>query len=432
MELTPSFSDGGEDLSGLAGTTVTVRSDAAVGENVWALSLSGGSSLSSFEEKGLKSEGGSLALVALTSLAVELFTRDGLELSLTLTARNESGGEERGTATVFFVSSARGFKGDVLTASFEAAVLSAGVGVFGASSVSLTIWHSANESESYALEGASAGLFTVGADGGVSVRDNIQPTEAMRYELTLAVVGGRVGRAEAVSRRELVVELTPPLLDADEELSELRGLTVTVEARATVGDFVWGVMPPAGGMFAPFADVNGFASAGGSAAALSLSSDATVLFDRDGLALSLTLTLTGTGEEATGTVTFVSSAREFNGSGLRTLIVTTALSAGTEVFGSSEAGLTIWHSPNENESYALEGADAGLFAVGLDGAVSVRGEIRPTELARYELTLALSDGGGDGAAGVDGGVDAAVAERGRGFVAVEWIDGDGGSEGDGG
>ena len=60
-------------------------------------------------------------------------------------------------------------------------------------------------------------------------------------------------------------------------------------------------------MFA-FADVNGFASAGGSAAALSLSSDATVLFDRDGLALSLTLTLTAeTGEEATGTVTFVSS-----------------------------------------------------------------------------------------------------------------------------
>ena len=48
------------------------------------------------------------------------------------------------------------------------------------------------------------------------------------------------------ARRGLTVELTPPLLDADEDLSELSGLRVTVEARATVGDFVWGVMPPGG------------------------------------------------------------------------------------------------------------------------------------------------------------------------------------------
>ena len=104
VELTPSLSDGGEDLSGVAGTTVTVRADAAVGENVWALSLSGGSSVSSFEERGLRSEGGSLALVALSSLAVELFTADGMELELTLTARNESGrGERNGDGDVCVV-----------------------------------------------------------------------------------------------------------------------------------------------------------------------------------------------------------------------------------------------------------------------------------------------------------------------------------------
>ena len=55
--------------------------------------------------------------------------------------------------------------------------------------------------------------------------------------------------------------------------------------------------------------------------------------------------------------------------------------------------MTIWHSANEDETYALEGESAGLFAVGLAGAVSASGEIRPTELVRYELTLALSDGG---------------------------------------
>ena len=179
--------------------------------------------------------------------------------------------------------------------------------------------------------------------------------------------------------------------------------------------------------------MNGFASAGGSAAALSLATDATVLFNADGLALSLTLTLTAeSGEEATGTVTFVSSAREFNGTGLSTLIVTAALAAGTEVFGSSDAGLTIWHSPNEDETYTLEGANANLFTVGAAGAVSVKGEIRPTELTRYELTLALSDGGSDGAAGVDGGIDAAVAGCERGLDGVERLAGDGGGEGDGG
>ena len=195
------------------------------------------------------------------------------------------------------------------------------------------------------------------------------------------------------ARRALTVELTPPLLNADEDLSELSGLRVTVAATAKAKDFVWGVAPP-GGSFAPFANVNGFASAGGSAAALSLATDATVLFNADGLALSLTLTLTAeSGEEATGTVTFVSSAREFNGTGLSTRIVTAALAAGTEVFAASDAGLTIWHSPNENETYTLEGTNANLFTVGAAGAVSVKGEIRPTELVRYELTLALTDGG---------------------------------------
>ena len=386
VELTPSLSDGGDDLSGVSGTTVTVRSNAAAGQNVWALSLSGGSSLSSFEEKGLKSEGGSLALVALTSLAVVLFDTDGLALSLTLTLTAESG--EETTGTVSFVSSAREFNGLGLRTLIVTAALSAGTEVFAATEASLTIWHSPNEDESYTLEGANANLFGASAAGAVSVRGEIRPTELTRYELTLALSGGGV-----TARRELAVELTPPLLEADEDLTQLRGLTVTVAARAKAKDFVWGVTPP-GGSFAPFANVKGFASAGGAAAALSLATDATVLFDADGLALSLTLTLTAeSGEEATGTVTFVSSAREFNGTGLSTRIVTAALAAGTEVFAATDASLTIWHSPNENESYTLEGANAILFGASAAGAVSVSVEIRPTEKVRYELTLALTDGG---------------------------------------
>ena len=199
-------------------------------------------------------------------------------------------------------------------------------GTFG----SRMIWHSPNEDESYTLEGADAGLFVVRARTEGERERTRFGRRSCRYELTLALTDGGV-----TARRGLTVELTPPLLEADEDLTD--GLTVTVEARATVGDFVWGVAPAAGGMFASFANVNGFASAGGSAAALSLATDATALFDMDGLALSLTLTLTGIGEEATGTVTFVSSAREFNGTGLSTRIVTAALAAGTEVFAAAES-----------------------------------------------------------------------------------------------
>ena len=386
VELTPPLLDVSEDLSELSGLTVTVAARAKAKDFVWGVMPPGGSFASFANVNGFASAGGAAAALSLATDATVLFDMDGLALSLTLTLTAESGEETTGTVT--FVSSAREFNGTGLSTLIVTAALAAGTEVFAASDAGLTIWHSPNENETYTLEGADANLFDASAAGAVSARDEIRPTELVRYELTLALTDGGV-----TARRGLTVELTPPLLNADEDLSQLSGLRVTVEARATVGDFVWGVMPP-GGMFAPFANVNGFASAGGSAAALSLATDATALFDMDGLALSLTLTLTAeSGEETTGTVTFVSSAREFNGTGLSTRIVTTALAMGTEVFAASDAGLTIWHSPNENETYTLEGADANLFDASAAGAVSARDEIRPTELTRYELTLALSDGG---------------------------------------
>ena len=387
VELTPPLLEADEDLTQLSGLTVTVAARAKAKDFVWGVMPPAGGMFASFANvNGFASAGGSAAALSLATDATVLFDMDGLALSLTLTLTAESG--EEATGTVTFVSSAREFNGTGLSTRIVTTALAMGTEVFAATEASLTIWHSPNASESYRLEGTNANLFDASAAGAVSARDEIRPTELVRYELTLALSDGGV-----TARRGLTVELTPPLLEADGDLTQLRGLTVTVEARATVGDFVWGVMPPAGGMFASFANVNGFASAGGSAAALSLATDATVLFNADGLALSLTLTLTGTGEETTGTVTFVSSAREFNGTGLSTRIVTAALAAGTEVFGSSDAGLTIWHSPNENETYTLEGANANLFDASAAGAVSARGEIRPTELVRYELTLALSDGG---------------------------------------
>ena len=404
---------------------VTVEARAKAKDFVWGVAPAGGMFASFADVNGFASAGGAAAALSLATDATVLFDMDGLALSLTLTLTAESGEETTGTVT--FVSSALEFNGTGLSTLIVTAALAAGTEVFGSSDAGLTIWHSPNENETYTLEGADAGLFVVGTDGAVSVRDEIRPTELTRYELTLALSDGGV-----TARRALAVELTPPLLEADEDLTQLRGLTVTVEARATAGDFVWGVTPPAGGMFASFADVNGFASAGGSAAALSLATDATALFDMDGLALSLTLTLTAeSGEETTGTVTFVSSALEFNGTGLSTLIVTAALAAGTQVFAAADAGLTIWHSPNENETYTLEGANANLFTVGAAGAVSVRRDTADG-VGSLRIDAGVVGRGSDGAAGVGGGIDAAVAGGGRGFDAVARLDGDGGSEGDGG
>ena len=381
VELTPSLSDGGDDLSGLAGTTVTVRSEASADENVWALSLSGGSSVSSFEERGLKSEGGSLALVALSSDATVLFNADGLELSLALTARNERG-EERGRATVTFVSSARGFDGEGLTALFAASELAAGMEVFAAAESGLTIWHSANESETYTLEGANANLFTVGADGAVSVKDALSssPEEVLRYALRLELRGGGT-----VSERTLLLELRPPSPGLDDEEVEVPALSKRNYALLTVS-------PTNGGTVRGFADVNGFGSGGGTPATISLSSDATVLFDMDGLELTLTLTASSAGGAATATVRFVSSARGFKGAGLRRAF-SSNVESGEEVFGSSEAGLTIWHSANESESYALEGADAGLFGASDAGAVTALERLLAASGAGYDLTLVLRGGG---------------------------------------
>ena len=381
VELTPSLSDGGDDLSGLAGTTVTVRSEASAGENVWALSLSGGSSVSSFEERGLKSEGGSLALVALSSDATVLFNADGLELSLALTARNERG-EERGRATVMFVSSARGFDGEGLTALFAASELAAGMEVFAAAAAGLTIWHSANESEAYTLEGANAGLFTVGADGAVSVKEALSSSssEVLRYALRLELRGGGT-----VSERTLLLELRPPSPGLDDEEVEVPALSESSYALLTVS-------PTNGGTVRGFADVNGFGSEGGTPATISLSSDATVLFDMDGLELTLTLTASSAGGAATATVRFVSSARGFKGAGLRRAF-SSNVGSGEEVFGSSEAGLTIWHSANENESYALEGADAGLFGASDAGAVTAQESLLAASGKSYDLTLVLRGGG---------------------------------------
>ena len=63
------------------------------------------------------------------------------------------------------------------------------------------------------------------------------------------------------------------------------------------------------------------------------------------------------------------------------------------MFGSSEAGLTIWHSANESdESYALEGADAGLFGASDAGAVTAQERLSAASGAELRLDLGFAGG----------------------------------------
>ena len=109
------------------------------------------------------------------------------------------------------------------------------------------------------------------------------PEEVLRYALRLELRGGGT-----VSERSLLLELRPPSPGLDDEEVEVPALSKRNYALLTVS-------PTNGGTVRGFADVNGFGSGGGTPATISLSSDATVLFDMDGLELTLTLTASSAG-----------------------------------------------------------------------------------------------------------------------------------------
>ena len=78
---------------------------------------------------------------------------------------------------------------------------------------------------------------------------------------------------------------------------------------------------------------------------------------------------------------------------------TVILPSETEVFAAADAGLTIWHNDNAQETYELSGANASLFAVDVNGGVRTASDLSSSEDdLLYELTLRLTDG-------------AAIAER---------------------
>ena len=347
----------------------------------------GGELLPFADANGFSSEGGSVAVISLSRAAASLFTADGLVMSLVLTATNAGGTV---LSTVSFASSALGIDGAGLTLHLTTALLRSETELFAAMDASLTIWHNGDKEEKYELSGLGWDLFTVGADGGVRVADDLPVSgEGAFYGLTLRLTDGA-----ADAERSLSLRLTPPL----PQIEGVSGETKLVDALSR-SETALLTVTVSNGALSPFADADGFASDGGAVAVISLARSATALFTLDGLTLSLALTATNAGGTVSATVLFASSSRGFDGAGLFASFATVILPSETEVFAAADAGLTIWHNDNAQETYELSGANARLFAVDVNGGVRTASDLSSSEDdLLYELTLRLTDG-------------AAVAER---------------------
>ena len=374
----------------LLGEVKLVDALSGSGTALLAVTVSNGGALLSFADaNGFASDGGAVAVISLARSATALFTRDGLTLSLALTATNAGGTVSE---VVSFASSARGFDGLGLSLHLTTALLRSETELFAAADSRLTIWHNDGKEENYKLSGLNSQLFVADADGGVRVASDLPVSgEGALYELTLRLTDG----AE-IAERLLFLRLTPPLPEIE---GELLGETKLVDALSGSGTALLAVTVSNGGALSPIADANGFASDGGAVAVISLARSATALFTLDGLTLSLALTATNAGGTVSETVSFASSARGFDGLGLSLHLTTALLRSGTELFAAADSRLTIWHNDGKEENYELSGLDSQLFAADADGGVRVASDLPVSgEGAFYELTLRLTDG-------------AAIAER---------------------
>ena len=366
------------------------------GAALLTVTVSNGGELLPFSDINFASEGGSVAVISLSHSAAALFTADGLVMSLVLTATNAGGTV---LSTVSFASSALGIDGAGLTLHLTTALLRSETELFAATDASLTIWHNGDKEEKYELSGLGWDLFTVGADGGVRVADDLPVSgEGAFYGLTLRLTDGAVDAERSLSLRLTPPrpETTPPRTEAPpppEIEGELLGETRLVDALSGSGTALLTVTVSNGGELLPFSDANGFASGGGAVAVISLARSATALFTRDGLTLSLALTATNAGGTVSATVSFASSARGFDGLGLSLHLTTALLRPEAELFAATDSRLTIWHNDGKEESYELSGLDSQLFAADADGGVRVASDLPVSgEGAFYELTLRLTDG----------------------------------------
>ena len=361
------------DFVKLPVASVVVSAAADIGDAVLTITVAG-ATLPSFARSGFRSDGGETATIALASNATVVFDSDNAValLSFTLSDRRQTV-----AATVRFVSALRVITDDLLripVAAFEAV---AGATILAAGAAEISIWHNGAADERYEIS-PDDGIFGVdSATGLVTAAMDLTPSET--YNLNLSLIDNA---RNAVSRSlRVTVGALLPLGFVDLPVS-----SVLVAAAAGVGDAVL-TITVAGAALPPFAR-SGFVSDGGAMAAISLASEATVVFDSDNAVASLALTLAGGAETATATIRFVSAPRVIAPAAATIFVSFIDAVAGGTILATGVAGVSIWHN-GAGDRYEISSA-GGFF--GVDSTTGlVTAAMNLTVGDSYDFTLRVID-----------------------------------------
>ena len=355
-------------------SSVVVSAAADIGDAVLTITVAG-ATLPSFARSGFRSDGGETATIALASNATVIFNSDNAVASLAFTLSDR---RRTVAATVRFVSALRVITDDLLripVAAFEAV---AGATILAAGAAEISIWHNGTTAiEEYDIS-PDDGIFGVDlATGLVTAATDLTPSTI--YNLNLSLTDNA---HNAVSRSlRVTVGALLPLGFVD-----LPASSVVVAAAADIGDAVL-TITVAGAALPPFAR-SGFMSDGGAMAAISLASEATVVFDSDNAVASLALTLAGGAETATATIRFVSAPRVIAPAAATIFVSFIDAVAGGTILATGAAGVSIWHN-GAGDRYEISSA-GGFF--GVDSATGlVTAAMDLTVGDSYDFTLRVID-----------------------------------------
>ena len=358
-------------------SSVVVAAAADIGDAVLTITVAG-AILPPFARSGFMSNGGETATISLASDATAVFDSDNAValLSFTLSDRRRTV-----AATVRFVSALRVITDDLLripVAAFEAV---AGATILAAGAAEISIWHNGTTAiEEYDIS-PDDGIFGVdSATGLVTAATDLTPSTI--YNLNLSLTDNA---HNAVSRSlRVTVGASLPLGFVD-----LPASPVVVAAAADIGDAVL-TITASGAALPSFLDRSGFMSDGGAMAAISLASEATVIFDSDNAVASLALTLAGGAETATATIRFVSAPRVIAPAAATIFVSFIDAVAGGTILATGAAGVSIWHNGAAAiEEYEISSA-GGFF--GVDSATGlVTAAMDLTVGDSYDFTLRVID-----------------------------------------
>ena len=362
------------DFVDLPASSVVVAAAADIGDAVLTITVAG-ATLPSFARSGFRSDGGETATIALASDATVIFNSDNAValLSFTLSDRRRTV-----AATVRFVSALRVITDDLLripVAAFEAV---AGATILAAGAAEISIWHNGTMAiEKYDISPDDGNFGVDSVTGLVTAATDLTPSTI--YNLNLSLTDNA---RNAVSRSlRVTVGALLPLGFLD-----LPASPVVVAADAGVGDAVL-TITVAGAALPPFAR-SGFMSDGGARAAISLASEATVVFDSDNAVASLALTLAGGAETATATIWFVSAPRVIAPAAATIFVSFIDAVAGGTILATGAAGVSIWHN-GAGDRYEISSA-GGFF--GVDSATGlVTAAMDLTIGDSYDFTLRVID-----------------------------------------